>query len=219
MRTIFLTAAALAAALLSHPQAITNPYLPLGSLKQDILEGREGGKPHRVVRTALPGTKTFTINDKKVDALIVEDLETTGGAVSEITKDYFAQDDNGNVYYLGEEVDQYKNGKVVAHEGAWMLGKDTKVPGILMPAHPKVGDRFRSEDVPKITTENDEVVSTRATATVNGKTYRNCVRIKETTSDGVEYKLYAPGVGVIQEGDGRDALRLVSHTVKAGKLR
>ncbi|HEY3269036.1 MAG TPA: hypothetical protein VGM37_19160 [Armatimonadota bacterium] len=198
-----------AAPAFTHPRAITNQYLPLGTLKQDILESRTG---ERVQRTVMPGARTFTVYGKAVKALIVEDRESVKGQTTEVTLDYFAQDDAGAVYYLGEDVDQYRNGKVVGHEGAWLLGRDTDRPGVLMPAHPTVGSRFKSEDVPKVTTENDEVVSTTATAKVNGRLYRNCLRIKETTADGVEYKLYAPGVGVIQEGDGPDAVRLVRHT-------
>ncbi|HEY3268379.1 MAG TPA: hypothetical protein VGM37_15780 [Armatimonadota bacterium] len=206
-----LPAAHAARPVFSHPRSITNPYLPLGSLKQDILESHPG---ERVLRTVLPGTRTFILNGKSFAAMTVEDRESMKGRTTEVTKDYFAQDDAGNVYYLGEEVDQYRNGKVVAHEGAWMLGKDTKTPGVLVPAHPKVGARWRSEDVPHGPVEYDMVVSTTAVVTAGGKTYRNCLKVKETTADGVEMKYYAPGVGVVQEGDGNDAVRLVRHTVK-----
>ena len=83
----------------------------------------------------------------------MEDREYAGGKLAEVTLDYFAQADDGTVYYLGEDVDEYKDGKVVGHSGAWLLGKDTQKPGVLMPAHPEIGDKFKSEDVPKITCE------------------------------------------------------------------
>jgi hypothetical protein len=192
----------------SHPKEITNSYLPLGSLKQDILEGTEKGKPMRVERTAKPGSKTFSINGQDVEALIVEDREFINGEIEEVTLDYVAQDDDGTVYYLGEDVDKYRNGKIVAHEGAWLYGKDTKTLGVIMPAHPRVGQKFRSEDVAKVTRENDVVVSLSERASVPAGKFENCLKIKETNSDGeTEEKLYAPGVGAIKEED----LLLKSH--------
>ena len=197
----------------THPREITNPYLPLASLKQDILEN----KNERVERTGRPDVhKVFQIGGQMIEALTVEDREfTAGGDLMEATLDYFAQDDDGNVYYLGEDVDEYKNGKVSGHSGAWLLGKDTQKPGVLMPAHPKIGDRFMSEDVPKITWEKDEVVSISETVTVLAGTFSNCVKIKETASDGdTEIKFYAPGVGCIEEIEGKTGLPLKSHTAK-----
>ena len=195
----------------SHSRDITNPYLPLASLKQDILEN----KNERVERTARPDVhKVFQLGGQTFEALTVEDREySPGGDLIEATLDYFAQDDDGNVYYLGEDVDTYKNGKVSGHSGAWLLGKDTQKPGVLMPAHPQIGDKFMSEDVPKITWEKDEVVSLSETVTVPAGIFSNCVKIKETASDGdTEIKFYAPGVGCIEEIEGAAALPLKSHT-------
>ncbi len=191
----------LAGVKFSHPRDITNPYLPLASLKQDIIEGSEGGKKTRVERTALPKKhRTFTIGGEEVDTLVVEDRAFEDGKLAEVALDYFAQDDHGTVYYFGEDVDEYQNGKVVSHEGSWLLGRDTPVPGIMMPAHPKVGDKFKSEDVSKEISEADEVVSVSETVTVPAGTYKNCVKIKESLGDGTtEYKYYAPGVGVVRE--------------------
>ena len=150
----------------SHPRDITNPYLPLGSLKQDILEGKEEGKKIRIERTAKPDLrKTFKIGKQTVETLAVEDREYEDGQITEVAMDYFAQADDGTVYYLGEDVDAYKDGKVASHEGAWLFGKDTRIPGVLMPAHPKVGDKFKSEDVSKTINEQDEVMSLSETVT------------------------------------------------------
>ena len=192
----------------SHPQDITNPYLPLASLKVDILEGTEKGHPLRVERTVKPGSKTFSINGQNVEALIMEDREFVNGQLEEVALHYLAQDDDGTVYYLGEDVDNYKGGKIVAHEGAWLYGKDTQTLGVLMPAHPRVGQKFSPEDVGKVTKENDGVVSLSEKATVPAGKFENCMKVKETNSDGeTEEKLYAPGVGAIKEED----LLLKSH--------
>jgi len=194
-----------------HPRDITNPYLPLASLRQDILENEN----ERVERTAKPEVhKTFRLGGQPVVALTVEDREyTASGDLTEATLDYFAQDDDGNVYYLGEDVDEYKNGKVTGHSGAWLLGKDTQKPGLLMPAHPKVGDQFMSEDVQKITWEKDEVISVSETATVPAGTFHDCVKVKERASDGAtEFKFYAPGIGCVAEMESDGSLPLKSHT-------
>jgi hypothetical protein len=193
----------------SHPREITNLYLPLAKLKQDILES----KNEHVERTTKPDVKkSFTFAGQTVEALAVEDKEVVDGKLTEITLDYFAQDDAGNVYYLGEDVDQYKDGKVSGHSGGWLLGKETQKPGLLLPAHPKVGNTFRSEDVPKITTELDQVVSVSETVTVPAGTFKNCLKIEEHASDGAtEYKYYAPAIGCIKEVDGDGELLLKSH--------
>lgn len=200
----------------SHSRDITNPYLPLMYLKQDIIDGSEGGKKTHVERTALPDKhKTFTINGQTVEAAVFEDRAFENGELAEVATDYFAQDDFGNVYYLGEDVDEYENGKVVSHDGAWLLGKDTQIPGVLFPAHPKVGDKFKSEDVSKEVSETDEVVSVSETVTVPAGIFTSCVKIKESLGDGTtEYKYYAPGVGVIREVPPTGDELLISHTTR-----
>jgi hypothetical protein len=200
----------------SHPRDITNPYLPLASLKQDILEGKEGGKSVRVERTIKPDLrKTFKVGKQKVEALVMEDREFENGELAEVALDYFAQADDGTVYYLGEDVDEYRGGKVAGHSGAWLYGKQAKVPGVIMPAQPKVGDKFRPEDVPPITTEDDEVLAASETVTVPAGNYESCLKVKEVLSDGsVEYKYYAKGVGCVREVPEGGDLQLKSHTTR-----
>ena len=203
----------------SHPTEITNPYLPLSSLKQDIIEGMEDGKKTRVERTAKPDLhKTFKIGDQTVEALAVEDRAYEDGHLAEVALDYFAQDDDGTVYYLGEEVDEYKDGKIANHEGSWQVGKDTQVPGVMLSAHPKVGDRFRSEDVSEAIGEKDEIVSITETVTVPAGTFKDCVKVKELQADGTtEYKYYAKNIGIVREvpHDGDELLK--SHETREAK--
>jgi hypothetical protein len=200
----------------SHPRDITNPLLPLAYLKQDILEGTESGAKVRVERTLLPDKrKTFTIAGQNVEALAMEDREFHNGALEEVTLDYFAQDDEGNVYYLGEDVNEYADGKISGHDGAWLLGKDTQTPGVIIPAHPKVGDKFQSEAVNKDITENDEIVSVSETVSVPAGTFENCVKVKEMLADGsVEFKFYGSGIGVVREVPSTGDEPLISHTAK-----
>ena len=209
----------LAGVKFSHPRDITNPYLPLASLKQDILEGTEGGKKIRIERTALPNKhRSFMIGGQEVEAFVVEDREFEDGVLAEVAVDYFAQDDNGTVYYLGEEVDEYENGKLKGHEGSWMLGRDTEIPGIIFPGKPKIGDQFRSEDVSDEILEKDEVVSVSETVVTPAGTYHNCVKVRENLADGTtEYKYYAPGVGVVRESPADGDVLLKTHTTNPAK--
>ena len=210
----------LAGVKFSHPREITNPWLPLASLKQDILEGTEDGKKIRIERTAMPRKhRTFDIGGQKVEALVFEDREYENGELSEVAVDFFAQSDDGTVWYLGEEVDEYQGGKVIGHKGAWMFGKDTQTPGVLFPGQPKVGAKFKSEDVSKTISERDEIVSVSETVTTPAGTFRDCVKVRERLADGkTEYKYYAKGVGVVleQTPPNGDVL-LKSHAVKTTK--
>lgn len=206
----------LASLKFSHPRDITNPYLPLASLKQDILEGKEGSKTVRIERTAKPDLhKKFKIGKQTVEALAVEDRELENGELAEVAMDYFVQADDGTVLYLGENVDEYKNGKIVSHEGSWMFGKDTKTPGVMLPGHPKVGDIFKSEDVSKDINEEDEVLAIGETVTTPAGTYPNCLKLKEKLADGsIEYKYFAPAIGCVREVPSEGDVLLKSHTTR-----
>ena len=210
----------LAGVKFSHPRNIDNLYLPLAKLKRDIIEGSEDGKKTRVERTLKPEVhKNFKVAGQKVDSLCMEDRIFVNGTLEEVALDYFAQDDAGTVYYLGEDVDEYdETGKLAKHnppEDAWLTGKDTPAPGIIIPAHPKVGDKFKSEDVSATVDESDEVVAVDETTTVPAGTFEHCVKIAEhVPGEGVEYKYYAPGVGVVREMPATGDELLISHTTR-----
>ena len=169
----------------------------------------------RIERTAKPEVReTFQVGGSTIKALAFEDREFEAGKLAEVAMDYFAQSDDGTVYYLGEDVDEYRDGKVVGHAGAWRLGKATEIPGVLLPAQPKIGETFLSENVPGITTERDEIISVSEVVTVPAGTFRNCLKVKETLSDGkIEFKYYAPGVGVVKEVPTEGKVLLKAHTV------
>ena len=194
-------------AVFSDPTDIDNPYYPLTEFERCVLRGKEDGARVRVVRTPLDRTKIFTHDGEPVRAAVIKDREYEDGELVERTFDYFAQDDRGTVWYLGEDVDNIENGKVVGHGGAWLYGKDTDKMGVGMPANPQVGSRWRHEDVPGGPIENDKVVAILDKATVRGKTYHDVLKVREQNppDDEFEFKLYAPRVGNIQERppDGR----------------
>jgi hypothetical protein len=195
----------------SSPTTIDNPYLPLSKYKRCELRGRaDDGTRERNTLTRLRRTRAFTVGEQRVEALIIRDRAYEDGRLVEDTLDYFAQADDGTVHYLGEHVDNIRRGRVVSHHGSWLYGRDTDVLGVIMPANPQVGDQWRSEDVPGITIESDRLEETGLRARAGGKLYTGVIRVSEFTQpEGeIEYKLYAPGVGLITEypPDGRSVL-------------
>ena len=185
---------------------ITNPYLPISKFHRTILKGVDTGQHLRIVRTLQNRTQTFDYHGKSVKAAVVKDVVTNlkTHRVIERTIDYFARDKAGTVYYFGEDVNEYPRHGPVSHEGQWRLGRDTKTPGVLMPAHPKLGDAFKSEAVPGITHETDHVVAVGMTKRVAGHTYHHVIKIRENAGPPpeVEFKTYSPGTGVITEANG-----------------
>ena len=198
----------------SEPRDIDNRYLPLAKFARCEFRGSEDGSRIRVVRRLLDRTREFKHRGRTVRAAVIEDREFEDGELIERTLDYFAQSDGGTVHYLGEHVDNYENGKVVNHDGTWLYGKHTQTLGVAMPARPRVGDRWRNEDVPGITVERDRAVAILRRVTVRGRTYRDVLRVRERAGGETEYKLYAPGVGNIRERPPEGHLELVRCTRK-----
>jgi hypothetical protein len=194
-------------ATFTDPTKIDNPHAPITKFRQCEEEGQEGGAQTRVVRKLLERTQPFTFKGSKVDSAVVEDSAFEEGELVERTIDYFAQDDGGTVYYFGEDVNNFKHGKVTDHDGSWRLGRDTDIPGVLMPANPKVGDRWHFEYVPGITIESDLLTKRLPRTQVRGKTYEDVLMVRETLErEGeIEGKLFARGFGILSElqPDGR----------------
>jgi hypothetical protein len=204
-------AVAAAAAPFSAPTTIDNPYLPLSKWKSCELRGRQDdGTRERNTLTRLKCTRAFTVDGQRVQTLIIRDRAYENGRPVEDTLDYVAQADDGTVHYFGEHVDNIRRGRVVDHHGSWLYGRDTNVLGVIMPRNPQLGDQWRSEDVPGITTESDRVEEVGLRARVGGRLYTGVIRTQEfiQPEGEVEYKLYAPGVGLITEypPDGRAVL-------------
>jgi hypothetical protein len=185
----------------SDPTKIDNPYAPLTEFERCTLEGESEGEKEKVVRTLLDETKTFTYEGEEIEVAVIEDRNFTEGELVELTLDYFGQSDDGTVHYFGEDVKNYENGKLTDTEGSFLYGKDTDFLGILMPADPQVGDQWKFENAPPITVESDTVKKELPQAKVGGKTYKDVIVVEERIQpdDEIEDKLYARGIGNIQE--------------------
>lgn len=181
---------------------IDNLYLPLPVGSRRVYENQTADGLERVIVEVLPETRDVM----GIAATVVRDTVTLDGQVVEDTLDWFAQDAQGNVWYLGEEVGTYENGVLVTHHGSWEAGVDGARPGIVMYADPTahVGKPYRQEYYPGEAEDMAEVVDMTESATTPAGTFDNLLRTLETTPlepNQREHKYYAQGVGLVQEVD------------------
>lgn len=181
--------------------AIDNPYLPLIPGTKWVYEAHlEDGTVERNEIEVL--TETRLVNG--VSATVVHDLVYVGGQIVEETYDWYAQDKDGNVWYLGEEVDNYKDGVLVDHAGSWEWGKDGALPGIIMWADPSahMNEEYYQEFYAGEAEDKGQVLSVNESASVPFGSFENLVKTYDFSSlDPAlqEEKFYASGVGMVRE--------------------
>ncbi len=167
-------------------------------------------QPGRVLKlTSGIDTLTITVlpDIQEIDGIatgVLEERETKNGTLVEVSRNFFATDrKTGDVYYFGEDVDNYKDGKVISHESAWRAGAADARFGLMIPATPAVGQAFYQEIAPKVAMDRVEVISTSATVKTPAGTFERCVHLRETTplESDVSHKYYAPGVGLIKDDE------------------
>ena len=149
-----------------------------------------------------------------VTARVVRDTVTQDGELVEDTFDWYAQDDRGSIWYLGEETAEFEDGMVETKAGSFEAGVDGALPGIIMPAEPRDGMRYRQEYYEGEAEDNGEVLGVEEQAEVPYGQFENVLLTKDTITiepDVLEYKLYAPDVGPVlvfgvSGGGGREEL-------------
>ena len=185
----------------------TNPYFVLEPGWFVELEKTEGGKKMTIIQTVLEDTKTIA----GVECRAVEDREIVDGQVKEITRDYYAiSKRTNNVYYFGEDVDVYKDGKVVNHEGAWLAGEKGFRYGLFMAGTPLLGSRYYQEIAPGVALDRGEVVSLTEKFECPAGKFENVLKVIETSEiekGEHEANYYARGIGCI----GDDEAKLVKY--------
>lgn len=186
-----------------------NPYFILEPGYNLVLEGGR----EQVTVTVLNETKMVA----GVQTRVVEERETKGGKLVEVSRNYFAISKRTNsVFYFGEDVDIYRAGKVVSHKGAWLAGvKDAKF-GLMMPGQVLLKAKYYQEIAPRVALDRAEIVSLRATVKTPAGEFMNCLKVEETTPlepGNKEYKYYARGIGLVQDGD----LKLVKYGTEKPK--
>jgi len=194
-------------------EIITNPYLPftVGSTFTYTGETEEGTE--RIQIEVLAETKVVM----GVTCTVVRDIVYLNDEIIEDTHDWFAQDEDGNVWYFGEEVDNYENGVVDNNDGAWEAGINGALPGIAMLANPVIGLLYRQEYFKGEAEDRAEVISFNETVTTPAGTFTGCLKIRETTPlepEVEEYKFYALGIGVVLESKEDEKAEIIQYDVK-----
>jgi len=173
-----------------------NRFFILEPGHQLVLESRTA----KVVITVLDETKKIG----SIETRVVEEREEEDGQLKEVSRNFFAVcKEHGDVFYFGEDVDDYEDGKIVGHSGAWRADRKDSRAGIIMPGTVLLGARHYQEIAPNAM-DRAEIISDDVTMTTPAGTFKNCIRVEETS--GLDpndkcYKTYAPGVGLIQDED------------------
>jgi hypothetical protein len=174
--------------------ALDNPYLPLKPGMTLISEGTKGGAKQHTEISVTHETKAIF----GVTCMVVRDKVFLNGQLAEDTTDWFAQDKEGNVWYFGEDSKDYQNGVVTTRLGSFEAGVDGAQPGIIMKAHPEVGQSYHQEYYKGKAEDMAQIVSLAGTASVPYGHFNNLLVTKEWTPlepGAIEHKYYAPGVG------------------------
>jgi hypothetical protein len=175
-----------------------NTYFILQPGYQLVLEGVEGGDTARLVITVLDETKMIN----GIETRVVEENESENCKTIEISRNFYAYcEETGSVFYFGEEVDIYKEGKIVSHGGAWIAGGNNKA-GVIIPGLCLLGARYYQEIAPGIAMDKAEVISISETYKIPAGNFTGCLKTEETSvlnPKEREFKHYAPGIGLIQD--------------------
>jgi len=176
---------------------ITNPYFALPVGKKLTYETTQQGKvTERVEIEILAETMTIA----GVETAVYLDRECKNGQLVEETRDYLAQHKNGDVWYFGEEVDNYWSGMLLNHSGSFLHGKDGANAGIWMKAEQRIGDSYRQEYYVGHAEDIRDTVATGETVTTKSGTYTDCVKVYDWTpleKNAREYKYHCPEVGAL----------------------
>jgi hypothetical protein len=186
-------------------QVKPNPYFPLvpGTVWKYLVRDSEGEIVEKIKVEVLKKTKEIL----GVTCIVVHDRvweidEEGNKTLIEDTDDWYAQDLAGNVWYFGEISQEFEDGELIGLEGSWKAGRDYAKPGYLMQADPTPGTLYRQEFALGDAEDMAEVEGFVDSLVVKGKIYHNVLQTGEFTPiepDVLEYKYYAPGVGVVKE--------------------
>ncbi len=178
---------------------IDNQWYPLKPGTTYVYTGRKDGKRGRDVVKVTSRTRRI----KGVECTEVDDRLYLNGYLAERTKDWYAQDAKGNVWYFGEATAELtRAGRVTSREGSWLAGVDGADQGIFMPAHPKIGQSFRQEYYKGHAEDHFAVVSLSASVVVPYTASAHALLTKEWTPlepNVLDHKLYVRGIGLLKE--------------------
>ena len=178
---------------------IDNPLFTLPPGKTLVFESKgEDGVEHIEIRIRSETRKIMG-----VETIVYNDRVLIDGKLHEETNDYLAQDKDGNVWYFGEDVDNYEDGKFKDHHGGWIAGVDGALPGIWIKGTQVAGEVYRQEYYKGEAEDMAKVVATDETVKVPAGEFKGCTKVYEWTPlepDSKAHKYYCPGVaGLVLE--------------------
>lgn len=180
-----------------------------------VVDSSDGSVKHDVIRVT-PRTKLIADG---IEARVVSDIVSEHGKPVEVTKDWYAQDKHGNVWYFGEDTIEFVNGKPVDN-GTWEAGVDGNMPGVALPAKPKVGLTYREEYSKGVAEDQSRVLALDAQAEVPAGHFKPVLMTEDFSPiepDVSELKFYAQGSGQavlavdVSGGSEREELVKYSH--------
>lgn len=151
---------------------------------------------------------TITVLDetKEINGIttrVIEEREVKEGELYEVSRNFFAMDqETGDVFYFGEDVDFYEKGKIVDHSGAWKAYENGAKPGLIMPGTPEIGMKYYQELAPDTSMDRAKVLSITEILKTPAGEFENCLKTEESSKmkpKKKEYKIYAPGIGLVKE--------------------
>jgi hypothetical protein len=182
----------------SFVPTVTNPYFALIPGTSWAYESSDGTETSTV--EVLSETRLI----QGITATIVHDQVFADGELIEDTFDWYAQDTEGNVWYLGEDSREIENGEVVSTEGSWETGVNGAQPGIIMWADPgdHLDEEYRQEFAPGEAEDVAKVVAVGESVTVPGGSFESCIKTEDRNPlepGSTENKFYCPNVGLVLE--------------------
>ena len=150
---------------------------------------------------------TITVLDETrviggITTRVVEEREEKKGSLYEVSRNFFTIDqETGDAFYFGEEVDFYENGVIVGHKGEWLAYENDNKPGLIMPGNPVVGMKYYQEMAQGVAMDRAEVIDVSAVFTSQAGEFEDCLITKESSKiePGTEQKTYCPGIGLVQD--------------------
>jgi len=176
---------------------VDNPYFPLRPGTTLRYEGTADGERATDTVTVTRQAKTIL----GIKAVVVLDVATLSGKASEKTYDWYAQDRRGNVWYLGEDSFDRKNGKWVLNDGSWQAGVKGAKAGIIMEGKPRIGDTYRQEFYKGHAEDLGRVLRTGVSVSTPYKSFRGALETRDWSPlepGVVERKYYARGIGEVK---------------------
>src|SRR5262245_10820583 len=207
------------------PLDIDNPYFPVVPGAVKVSRGKDGSDRTTVVELFRADTRDFVVGAATVKCRALQETEFEDGELAEISVNWFAQSDDGGVWYFGEVVDEYDEGAVSGHGGSWLVGgpgggdpaetMTVASPALVMPGNAEVGDEFRPEDLPDGSVEVGTVARLGRKVRTPAGMFDDCLEVAELhlPSGERETKWYAPGQGVVKAKGKHELLLLEASSL------